>query len=312
MNFFAIFLIVCVIFVNGWTDAPNAIVSCVCTKTLSMKKAVLLASVSNFLGVFLTGLINKSVAKNIFEMTSITDDRAICAALLSVVILAVVAWAFGIPTSESHAIISALIGSAVAIKSYIQVRTIIYTVIGLFLSIFIGFSLGYYFYCYYKKRRMSGKKAKILQIIGSIIMAFMHGAQDGQKFISILLLIIGIDGVFTIPLWASVFCSLIMAAGTMAGGGRIIKKVGQTMVDMNLMQGISADISGGISLFISTVLGLPVSTSHVKTSAVMGCGFVDGKIDKKAASEILAAWIITFPACFGMGYLFTLIFKTFL
>ena len=97
----------------------------------------------------------------------------------------------------------------------------------------------------------------------------------------------------------------------MAGGERIIEKVGEQMVNLNLKQGVSADISGGISLLLSTLLGLPVSTTHVKTASIMGCGFSSGGLDKKTASEMLAAWIITFPACFGMGYFFTKIFLKF-
>ena len=300
-----------VIFVNGWTDAPNAIVSCVCNKTLSMKKAVLLAAVCNFLGVFIMSSVNNSVAKNVFEAADITDRRSICAALLSVIILAVGAWTMGIPTSESHAIISSLIGAALASGADINLRTIIYTLIGLVLSVTIGFLLGFYIFGYWRKKPSSKKKMQKAQIFGAAFMAFMHGAQDGQKFISILLLISGVSGSFGIPVWATVLCSVVMGLGTMAGGGRIIKKVGEQMVDLNLKQGVSADIAGGISLLLSTLFGLPVSTTHVKTSAVMGCGFVSGGLNKKTASEMLAAWVITFPACFGMGYFLTKLFLKF-
>ncbi|MBQ8606081.1 MAG: inorganic phosphate transporter [Clostridia bacterium] len=313
MNFLypAIFLTLGVIFVNGWTDAPNAIVSCVCSKTFSMKKAVLLASVCNFLGVFIISLINTSVAKNVFEVAKITDRRAICAALLSVIVLAVGAWTMGIPTSESHAIIASLIGAGLATRASIDIKTISYSLIGLFLSVTVGFLLGYHIYGYWQKKIVGKKKLMRMQVFGAAFMAFMHGAQDGQKFISIILLITGVTGEFGIPLWAAVLCSFVMGLGTMAGGGRIIRKVGEQMVELNLKQGVSADIAGGISLLLSTFFGLPVSTTHVKTSAVMGCGYVSGGLSKKTASEMLAAWVITFPACFGMGYIFTKIFLKF-
>lgn len=310
MNFFnlAALLTLGVILVNGWTDAPNAIVSPVCSKTLSMKKAVVLASICNFSGVMLMSIVNSSVAKNIFEITNIQHNGAICGALLSVILLAVVAWGFGIPTSESHAIIASLMGAGIATGSEISVRVIIYSLIGLILSVAGGFALGYYLYNFSKNKRLDEKNLKRGQIIGAVFMSFMHGAQDGQKFISIYLIALGITGEFEIPIWAALICSAVMGLGTLMGGGRIIKNVGEKMVELDIKQGICADIAGGISLFISTVLGLPVSTTHVKTASIMGCGYVTGNIEKKAASNMLAAWVITFPACFAMGYLFTKIF----
>lgn len=304
-----------VIFVNGWTDAPNAIASCVCSKTLSMKKAVLLAAISNLLGIFIMTSINCSVAKNIFSCADFSGSKhghiALCAAMSAVIILAVGAWIFGIPTSESHAIISALIGAAIACKAPVSARTIVYTLIGLVLSVAGGFIAGYFIYLYMKKRYYNTKTLKFMQIAGAAIMSFMHGAQDGQKFISIFLVAISLNSrqtTFTVPFWIILICSVFMALGTLLGGGRIIRTVGKKMVLLDLKQGVCADISGGISLLLSTCLGLPVSTTHAKTSAVMGCGFVNGKLDIHTACEMIAAWIITFPACFIMGYIFTKIF----
>lgn len=297
-----------VIFVNGWTDAPNAIVSVVCSRTLSMKKAVLLAAICNFAGVIIMSIISPAVAKNIFEIADIKEPAAISAALLSVIVLAVGAWFFGIPTSESHAIIASLMGAGIATGAGISIKVTLYTVIGLFLSVTGGFIVGYYLYSAWRKKDTDAKKMRLVQIAGAAIMAFMHGAQDGQKFISIYLIACGFTGDFKVPIWAAMICSVVMGLGTLLGGGRIIENVGQKMVELDKKQGVSADIAGGISLFISTVLGLPVSTTHVKTAAIMGCGYVTGKINKKTASEMLAAWVITFPACFGMGYVFTKLF----
>lgn len=305
-----------VIFVNGWTDAPNAIVSCVCSKTLSMKKAVFTAAVCNLAGVLIMTFINSSVAKNIFECADFSSSEyghaALCAALASVIILAVGAWVFGIPTSESHAIISALIGAAAACGATVKLRVIAYTFIGLILSVAGGFIIGYYLFSHMKRKTYKKKKLERLQILGAVLMSFMHGAQDGQKFISIFLVAISLQSPgsqsgtdFCIPVWTALLCSLTMACGTALGGGRIIRTVGKKMVRLNLKQGVCADIAGSISLFLSTCLGLPVSTTHAKTSSVMGCGFVDSALDSRTAFEMLAAWIITFPACFIMGYVFT-------
>lgn len=305
-----------VIFVNGWTDAPNAIVSCVCSNTLSMRKAVFTAAVCNLAGVLIMTFINSSVAKNIFECADFSDSEyghaALCAALASVIILAVGAWIFGIPTSESHAIISALIGAAAACKAAVNLRVIAYTFIGLILSVTGGFIIGYFLFRYMKQKTYKKKKLKRLQVLGAVLMSFMHGAQDGQKFISIFLVAISLQNSntqagaeFNIPIWTALLCSLTMACGTALGGGRIIRTVGKKMVNLDLKQGVCADIAGSISLFLSTCLGLPVSTTHAKTSSVMGCGFVDSALNTHTAFEMLAAWIITFPACFIMGYIFT-------
>lgn len=301
-----------VIFVNGWTDAPNAIASCVCSGTLSMKKAVCMAAVCNLTGVLIMTYLNCSVAKNIFSSADFSNSphghTALCAALISVIVLAVGAWIFGIPTSESHAIISALIGAAVACRAKIHTHVIVYTLVGLLLSVAGGFIAGFFLFSFMKKRKYEKKILERLQIFGAILMSFMHGAQDGQKFISIFLVAISLgkgSAGFKIPPWTAVICALTMALGTALGGGRIIRTVGKKMVKLDLKQGVCADIAGSISLFLSTCLGLPVSTTHAKTSAVMGCGYVDASLDSKTAFEMLAAWVITFPACFIMGYIFT-------
>lgn len=304
MELFAFILALGVIFVNGWTDAPNAISSCVCSKVLSMKKAVLLAAVCNFLGVTVTSFISHSVAKNIFETAKITSSKALCAALLSVIVLAVGAWIFGIPTSESHAIIASLCGAGFASGIKINTRLLTFTLIGLILSVGLGFILGFYLYSFISKKDIAQEKLRKLQIVGAVFMSFMHGAQDGQKFISILLFAKGTKGVFRIPLETAGLCAVVMALGTAFGGGRIIRKVGEKMVDMDLTLGSASDVAGGISLMLSTVFGMPVSTTHAKTASVMGCGFSKGKIDKKTANEMFAAWVITFPVCFILGYLF--------
>ena len=301
-----------VIFVNGWTDAPNAIASCVCSGTLSMRAAVCLAAVCNLFGVLIMTYLNCSVAKNIFDSADFSGSKqghaALCAAMASVILLAVGAWIFGIPTSESHAIISALIGAALACGAKVHARVIIYTFIGLILSVMGGFIAGYFLFSFMQRREYKKQSLERMQILGAILMSFMHGAQDGQKFISIFLVAISLSGGsagFGIPPWTAILCSVTMAAGTALGGGRIIRTVGQKMVKLDLKPGVCADIAGSISLFLSTCLGLPVSTTHAKTSAVMGCGFVDAELDTRTACEMLAAWIITFPACFIMGYIFT-------
>ena len=300
---YSIILTLGVVFVNGWTDAPNAITGCVCSGALSMKKAVALASICNFLGVTLSSVLFPTVAKNIFETAGVTGG-ALCASLLSVIIMAVSAWCFGIPTSESHAIIASLAGASLAIGKSISTKLIFMTVSGLIISVIGGFVAGFFIYGKFKKVKIK----KWHEVVGAGLMSFMHGAQDGQKFISILLLAFGISGTFKIPIWAVFTCSAVMTLGTALGGGRIIEKVGREMVTTDSATSVSSDIAGGMSILMSTVLGLPVSTTHAKTASIMGCGYRQKSINKKTMRQMIAAWLITFPICFILGFIFTELF----
>ncbi len=300
---YSVILTLGVIFVNGWTDAPNAITGCVCSGALSMKKAVAFAAFCNFFGVTLSSLLFPTVAKNIFETAGVTGG-ALCASLLSVIIMAVGAWWFGIPTSESHAIIASLAGASVAIGRNISVKLIFMTVSGLIISVIGGFVAGFFIYGRLKKVKIKRR----YEIIGAGLMAFMHGAQDGQKFISILLLSWGISGTFRIPIEAVIVCSAVMTLGTALGGGRIIEKVGREMIDTDSATSVSADIAGGISILLSTLMGLPVSTTHAKTASMMGCGYRQKSINKKTMRQMITAWLITFPVCFLLGFVFTKLF----
>ena len=300
---YSVILTLGVIFVNGWTDAPNAITGCVCSGALSMKKAVALAAICNFLGVTVSSLLFPTVAKNIFETAGVSGG-ALCASLLSVIIMAVGAWWFGIPTSESHAIIASISGAAAACSKDISIRLLLMTAAGLVISVIGGFVAGYFIYGGLCKKKIK----RWQEIVGAGLMAFMHGAQDGQKFISILLLGFGMSGAFKIPLYAIILCSVFMTLGTAVGGGRIIEKVGREMVDTDGATAVASDIAGGLSIFFSTVLGLPVSTTHAKTASVMGCGYMQKSINKKTMRQMITAWLITFPVCFILGFIFTKLF----
>jgi PiT family inorganic phosphate transporter len=154
------------------------------------------------------------------------------------------------------------------------------------------------------------------QIIGAAGMAFMHGAQDGQKFMSVFMLGAFLSQgkanvtEFSIPVWIIILCSAIMAVSTSIGGYRIIKTVGMSMVKLKKYQGFSADLAGAISLFIASLFGLPVSTTHTKTTAIMGVGAAKrlSSINWNVVKDMVSAWLLTFPGCGLIGYLMALIF----
>jgi len=322
-----------VVLVNGWTDAPNAIATCVSTRSIAPKKAIIMAAVFNFLGVLVMTMISKAVAQTIYNMVDFGDNPknalvALCAALFAIVVWATAAWAFGIPTSESHALIAGVTGAAIAIQGIhgINGNEWIKVVYGLFLSSIIGFGLGFLvtkllgFLCKGMDKRKTTSFFQKAQIGGGAAMAFMHGAQDGQKFMGVFMLgaflAKGEGNVtnFEIPFWLMILCSVVMALGTSIGGYKIIKTVGMGMVKLGTYQGFAADIAAAISLLAATVFGIPVSTTHTKTTAIMGVGAAKriSSVNWSVVKEMVFAWVLTFPGCgllgFLMAYLFMKIF----
>lgn len=319
-----------VILVNGWTDAPNAIATCVSTRAIGPRAAIFMATIFNFLGVFVMTMINANVAQTIYNMVDFGGDAhysliALCAALFAIVVWATAAWYFGIPTSESHALIAGISGAAIALQggmSGINGSEWIKVIYGLILSTFLGFAMGWLtvkvigFIFGGVDRRKTRGFFKYSQIGGGAAMAFMHGAQDGQKFMGVFMLGIflanGRSDVhsFVIPIWLMVVCSLVMALGTSIGGYKIIKAVGMDMVKLEQYQGFSADLAGAGCLLISSVTGIPVSTTHTKTTAIMGVGAAKrlSSVNWGVVKEMIWTWILTFPGCGLIGFLMAELF----
>lgn len=319
-----------VILVNGWTDAPNAIATCVSTRAMKASSAIIMAAVCNFLGVLVMTTINAKVAMTIYNMVDFGGNAAdasvaLCAALFAIVVWATAAWRFGIPTSESHALIAGLSGAAIALHgsfSGINPAEWVKVLYGLGLSTVLGFVSGFgatrltEAVCRNMDRKKTVRFFRGAQIFGGASMAFMHGAQDGQKFISVFLLDIalaagqGSTTTFTIPVWLMVLCSAVMALGTSIGGYRIIKSVGMDMVKLQTYQGFAADLGAAGCLLLSSLTGIPVSTTHTKTTAIMGVGASKrlSAVNWAIVKDMCLAWILTFPGCGLVGYLMTKLF----
>lgn len=315
----AVLLTLAVIFVNGWTDAPNAIATVVGTGALGMERAVALAAVCNFLGVLVMTALSAAVAMTISDLVNFGTNTgqammALTAALLAVVVWAVAAWGFAIPTSESHALIAALTGAALALQGdFGAVNGAAWARVlwGLVSSVLPGFFLGWLL-CRLLRRICGGRGQRFFQraqILGGAAMAFMHGAQDGQKFLGVLLLTVALGGGNStasprLPVWLMFLCAAIMALGTAVGGRRIIRAVGMDMVRLSPEQGFAADLAGALTLLASTFLGLPASTTHTKTTAIMGAGAArsSGAVDGHIVKGILWVWALTFPGCGLLGW----------
>lgn len=323
-------LTLAVILVNGWTDAPNAIATCVSTRAMRPRPAIIMAAIFNFLGVLVMTLINKKVAETIYNMVDFGGDAhealvALCAAMVAIVTWATAAWKFGIPTSESHALIAGLSGAAIALHnglSGINGAEWLKVIYGLALSTLLGFVLGFImakivaFLFRYAERQKANKGFRAAQIGGAAAMAFMHGAQDGQKFIGVFLLGMALSsghaemGTVEIPIWLMALCAIVMGLGTSIGGLRIIKSVGMDMVKLDVHQGFSADLAAAGCLLLSSVTGIPVSTTHTKTTAIMGVGAARRikSVNWSVVREMVLTWVLTFPGCGLVGYLMAKLF----
>ena len=322
-----------VIVVNGATDAPNAIATVVSTRAMKPKFAILMAAVCNFLGLLLVSLVTSAVAHTIFNMVDFGGNSqqaliALTAAMIAIIVWGAAAWWFGIPTSQSHSLIAGLTGAAIALQGgfgAINGGEWMKVVYGILLSTLLGFFLGWANskivgrVCRNMDRKRTTKVFRWAQVASGAGVAFMHGAQDGQKFMSIFVLAITLaTGVgqadqMVLPIWLMFFCALNMGIGTAVGGERIIKSVGLDMVKLEPFQGFAASAATFFCLMLSTVAGLPVSTTHTNTTAIMGVGAAKRKSAVKwgIAVDMVKTWVLTFPGCGLLGFAFAHLFLFF-
>ena len=238
------------------------------------------------------------------------------------------AWWFGIPTSQSHSLIAGLTGAAIALQGgfgAINGGEWMKVVYGILLSTLLGFFLGWANskivgrVCRNMDRKRTTKVFRWAQVASGAGVAFMHGAQDGQKFMSIFVLAITLaTGVgqadqMVLPIWLMFFCALNMGIGTAVGGERIIKSVGLDMVKLEPFQGFAASAATFFCLMLSTFAGLPVSTTHTNTTAIMGVGAAKRKSAVKwgIAVDMVKTWVLTFPGCGLLGFAFAHLFLFF-
>jgi len=310
-------------FVNGWTDAPNAITTVVSTKVMTPRQAVLMAVLLNIAGTLSGTAVAYTIGKGIVDASVLTPEMILCA-MLSLIAWSSFAAYFGIPTSESHALVAGLAGAALAAAGPHALLASGWSKIGLGLifSLCLGFGLSYLItrlvilVSYRLTARSSFTVFSRLQIISSMFVAYNHGLNDGQKFIGIFAMTLVIGGIlpqFAIPLWVILLCSLVMGIGTSIGGWRIIKKVGVEMVDIQPWQGFSAETGAGAVILGASLLGIPLSTTHCVNTAIIGSAAAKRMSGVRwlIARNILIAWILTFPICGTLSFLATLLVRSF-
>ena len=318
-----IVLVIAVTVISGATDAPNAIATAVSTRCLTPTQALVLAAVFNFIGLVGMTYISTAVAHTMFNMVDFSGDThqalmALMAAMIGAIVWGIVCWFAGIPASKSHSLIAGITGGAIAMNGWAGVvmgewAKVIY---GMAFSLFAGFVLGWLAVRVIERvftrmdRRTSGKLFVATQDVCAALLSFLHGAQDGQKFMSIAILGIALSfGMESadqagFPVWLMITCSLAISLGTFLGGKRIIKSVAMDMVKLEKYQGVAASISTVITLFVSSITGMPVSTSHCSTTAIMGVGASKNikHVNWSIAKNMVFAWVLTFPCCGLIGF----------
>jgi PiT family inorganic phosphate transporter len=296
-------------FVNGWTDAPNAIATVVSTRVLSPRRAVIMATLLNIAGAFSGTAVAFTIGEGIVD-ASVINLATIAAAMVAIVSWSTLAARLGLPTSESHALVSGLAGAGLAVGG---TEALLWSgwakvLIGLFFSTFLGFLGGWLLSLSINRlfqRSHRGRMKTIfgrLQIPSSAFMAFAHGSNDGQKFIGVFALALVIGGVlpsFQIPPWVILLCSLTMGIGTSIGGWRIIRTMGMRMVKLETYQGFSAETGAATVIQAASHFGIPLSTTHTINTSIMGVGSVKGfsAVRWGIVRQIVLAWILTFPIC---------------
>ena len=319
--------------VNGATDAPNAIATVVGTRAMPAGRAIAMAAICNFIGLVGITAISTAVAGTIFGMVDFGGDNhaalvALAAAMVAIIVWGVAAWALGIPTSQSHSLIAGITGAAIALQGGlggINADQWIKVIYGLVISTVLGFGTGWLFVRLIKKACAGFDRAgttrffKWAQIVAGAGMAVLHGAQDGQKFLSLAMLAVmlgmyGTSDMQGFPLWLIVLISLAMSLGTAVGGRKIIKSVGVEMVKMEQDQGFAACLSACFCIGLATFTGMPVSTTHTKTTAIMGVGAEKSLRGVKwnLAGRMVLTWVLTFPGCGFLAWAFTYLFLLFM
>jgi PiT family inorganic phosphate transporter len=319
-------LVSCSIFVNGWTDAPNAIATVVSTRVLRPRVAVIMAAVCNLIGVLVSGSAVAVTISSIVRFDQVGREGLVmlAAAQFSIVLWSTLAWKFGLPTSESHGLIAGLTGAGLAYGGFSSLDLGSWTkvLIGLGISSIAGFFIAilatWLIILIFRRvnRRSADTFFSFGQIGSAALMAYNHGAQDGQKFLGIFALALMLGGLvpfskeFEIPIWAKFAVSGVMCLGTSIGGYRIISKMGMQMVKLEKYQGFSAEIGASALMIIATAMGYPLSTTQTKATAIMGAGAARKLSDVNwgVVKEMFTAWILTFPICIAIGYVMTKLF----
>jgi PiT family inorganic phosphate transporter len=311
-------------YINGFHDTANAIATCVSTRALTVKSAIFMAAFLNFAGAMVSTKVAATIGKGIVDKDNVTQ-MVVLAGILGAIIWDIITWYYGLPSSSSHAIIGGLMGAVMAHAGtaalhWAGLKKII---LALLISPVIGTVIGFVFmviiYWTFRNKSPSGlnKGFRRLQIVSAAFMAFAHGTADAQKSMGVItmaLLSYGMIPSFDVPTWVKIACAVSMGLGTAAGGWRIIKTVGHDFVKLQPVHGFCVETASAGVILGAAAIGMPVSTTHVITSTILGVGLSKrmSAVNWTVAQRILVAWILTIPASAIMAYACYLLMSPFL
>ncbi|WP_448252346.1 anion permease [Ottowia oryzae] len=298
-------------FMNGFHDAANSIATVVSTGVLKPTQAVVFAAFFNFIAIFIFHLsVAATVGKGIVQ-PGVVDVHVVFGALIGAISWNVITWYYGIPSSSSHALIGGIVGAVMAKSgaSVLIAGGILKTVAFIFISPLLGFLFGSLMMVavawIFRRARPSkiDKWFRRLQLVSAGAYSLGHGGNDAQKTIGIIWMLLIATGYSAAsdtspPLWAIICCYVAIAMGTMFGGWRIVKTMGQKITKLKPVGGFCAETGGAMTLFIATALGVPVSTTHTITGAIVGVGSTQraSAVRWGVAGNIIWAWVLTIPA----------------
>lgn len=305
-------------FLNGLHDAANSIATVVSTRLLSPVWAVVFAAAGNFAAYWLVPLhVADTIGKGIINKDMVTPG-VVFGALIGAMFWNVVTWLKGIPSSSSHALLGGLLGAGIAHAGLgaVESKKTVETIVAIFLSPMIGFALAMlmvlitsWLFKGFQPRRAEGV-FKTLHLFSSAAYSISHGGNDAQKtmgIIAVLLYSTGyMQGEFHIPVWVVISCYLAISLGTLSGGWKIIKTMGTKITKLNHHTGFSASTAGSVVVFTASYLGIPVSTTHAITGAVIGTGAARkaSAVRWGVAGRVVTAWFITIPMSAAVGAIF--------
>jgi inorganic phosphate transporter, PiT family len=296
-------------FINGFHDTANAIATSVSTRALSPRQAIILAAVMNFIGALTFTGVAKTITKDIVDPFALENGSVvILAALTAAIAWNLITWYYGIPSSSSHALIGSVAGAAISAagfdilhyEGFLKIMQSL--VLSPFLALGVGFVMMSLFRFIFKNANLSRttKGFRMFQVVTASLQAYTHGTNDAQKAMGIITMALIAAGYHTstdIPEWVRISAATAMGLGTAVGGWKIIKTVGGKIMKIRPINGAAADLSSALIIFGATTIHLPVSTTHVISSAIMGVGAAQRVKGVKwgVAQRIVLTWIITLP-----------------
>lgn len=302
-------------YINGFHDTANAIATCVSTQALSVRSAILMAAFLNFAGAMVSTKVATTIGKGIVDATDVTQ-LVVFAGVMGAIIWNLITWYYGLPSSSSHAIIGGIMGAVIAHSglSTLHWAGLKKIVMSLIFSPIVGVIVGFAFMIlllWMFRNKAPGninKGFRRMQVISAAFMAFSHGTADAQKSMGVItmaLLSYGVIDAFVVPTWVKVSCAVVMGLGTAAGGWRIIKTVGKDFVKLQPVHGFCVETAAAGVILGASSIGMPVSTTHVITSTILGVGISKRltAVNWNVAQRILVAWVLTIPASAFVAFL---------